>query len=75
MRRVFVGGLVTNVCVLATVLDALTAGLEAIVLADACRAAVADGLPTAEQAYAQMRDAGATIATSDALRGHGTGSR
>lgn len=38
VRRVFVGGLATDYCVRATVLDALAAGFEAVVLADAVRA-------------------------------------
>ena len=38
VRRVFVGGLATDYCVRATVLDAIAAGFEAVVFADAVRA-------------------------------------
>jgi nicotinamidase/pyrazinamidase len=38
VRRVFVGGLATDYCVMRTVLDACKAGLEAVYLRDACRA-------------------------------------
>jgi nicotinamidase/pyrazinamidase len=61
------GGLVTNVCVVATVLEALEAGFRVIVLSDACRGIDAPGLPTHDEALDQMRDAGAVIATSTEL--------
>ncbi len=38
VRRVFVGGLATDYCVLNTVLDALKNGFETLLLLDACRA-------------------------------------
>jgi nicotinamidase/pyrazinamidase len=59
VRRVWVGGLATDYCVLATVLDARKAGYEVLLLEDASRAVEAqpgDGLRAVEQ----MRDAGAT---------------
>jgi nicotinamidase/pyrazinamidase len=37
-RRVFIGGLPTGYCVRATALDALSAGFETVILADAVRA-------------------------------------
>jgi nicotinamidase/pyrazinamidase len=61
VRRVFVAGLATDYCVLATVRDACAAGFEAVVLADAVRAvdlAPGDG----ERALGEMRALGARIA-------------
>lgn len=58
--RVFVGGLATEYCVRATVLDARLAGLEVIVLADASRAL--DAQPgDGEHALAEMKVSGAQI--------------
>ncbi len=58
--RVFVGGLATEYCVRATVLDARAAGLEVIVLADAIRAL--DAQPgDGEHALADMTASGAQI--------------
>jgi nicotinamidase/pyrazinamidase len=37
VKRVFVGGLATDYCVLRTVLDARKEGFEAVYLRDACR--------------------------------------
>lgn len=62
VRRVFVGGLATDYCVLNTVLDARRLGFEAIVLEDAVRAVEVqpgDG----ERALAAMVAAGARPAT------------
>lgn len=67
IRTLVVGGLVTNVCVLSTVLDALRAGFGVIVLVDACRGIEAPGLPTHAQALEQMRAAGAVLTTSTEL--------
>ena len=58
VKRVLVGGLATDYCVLNTVLDAITQGFEAVLLTDAVRAVnvkPGDG----EHAQARMRDAGA----------------
>jgi nicotinamidase/pyrazinamidase len=58
--RVFVGGLATEYCVRATVLDARAAGLEVVVLADAVRALDAQ-LGDGEQALAEMKASGVQI--------------
>ena len=61
VRRVLVGGLATDYCVLHTVRDARAAGFEAVVLEDAVRAvelAAGDG----ERALAAMKAAGALAA-------------
>ena len=61
VKRVFVAGLATDYCVLATVKDALAEGFEAVVLADAVRAVnVAPG--DGERAIGEMRALGATLA-------------
>ena len=61
VRRVFVAGLATDYCVSATVKDALAAGFEAVVLADAVRAVnVAPG--DGDRAIHEMRALGATFA-------------
>lgn len=60
VSRVFIGGLATDYCVLATVKDALSAGLEVIVLGDAVRAVnvePGDG----DKALDEMLSVGATI--------------
>ena len=62
VRRVFVGGLATDYCVLNTVKDAVAAGFEVILLTDAIRAVNVqpdDG----ERALAEMARAGAHAAT------------
>ena len=59
-RRVVVGGLATDYCVMATVLDALKLGYETLVLVDAVRPvdqAPGDG----EKALAEMERAGACL--------------
>lgn len=66
--RVFVGGLATDYCVLNTVRDAVAAGLDVVVLADAIRPVEVhpgDGA-RAEEA---MRAVGARFTTVDALDG------
>lgn len=61
IKRVFIAGLATDYCVLATVKDALAQGFEAIVLADAVRAVeVAPG--DGERALREMRARGAALA-------------
>ncbi len=60
-RRVFIGGLATDYCVRATALDALSHGLQAVVLSDAVRAVnvrPGDG----ERALADMATRGVRIA-------------
>lgn len=65
VRRVVVGGLATDYCVRATGLDALRAGYAVTVLRDAVRGV--DLTPgDADRALAELRDAGAEIATTDA---------
>jgi len=63
IRRVFVGGLTTDYCVLHTALDARAAGLEVVVLEDAVRAvnaAAKDGAHAIER----IRASGATLLRS-----------
>lgn len=63
-RRLFIGGLATDYCVLHTVLDALTAGFEVHLLSDAIRAVeVAPG--DADRAMTRMREAGARLFSLD----------
>ena len=60
-RRVFIGGLATEHCVRATVLDACAAGFAATVLTDAVRAL--DARPgDGERALSEMQAAGAEMA-------------
>ncbi|MEN6586644.1 MAG: nicotinamidase [Sulfuricella sp.] len=64
VKRVFVGGLATDYCVLATVRDALKQGLQVYVLNDAIRAVnPADGA----RAIAEMTDLGAHFIASGTL--------
>jgi nicotinamidase/pyrazinamidase len=67
VRRLFVAGLATDYCVLASVLDALALGYRVVVLSDAV-AAVNLKPRDGEDALQRMRAAGAIVATSDALR-------
>lgn len=62
-RRLFIGGLATDYCVLQTTLDARAAGFEVVVLSDAI-AAVEVQPGDGERALARMRQAGATFAES-----------
>jgi nicotinamidase/pyrazinamidase len=62
IERLYVGGLATDYCVRASVLDARRAGLDVIVLRDAV--AGIDVQPgDSDRAIAEMREAGATVAT------------
>ena len=67
VRRVFVGGLATDYCVLNTVSDALARGYQSVLLEDAIRAVnvkPGDG----ERAIEQMLSAGAQVADLQRLR-------
>ena len=67
VQRLFVGGLATDYCVKATVLDALREGFEAVVLEDAvCAVDLAPG--DGARALEAMRAAGAETAQLDAVR-------
>ena len=62
IRRLYVGGLATDYCVRATVLDAVREGFEVVVLRDAIGAVdlqPGDGA----RALAEMRAAGARLTT------------
>jgi nicotinamidase/pyrazinamidase len=68
--RIFVGGLATDYCVLATVQDARAAGFAVVLLEDAVRAVdlqPGDGA----RAIAAMRAAGARLASVTELGGEG----
>jgi len=61
VRKLYVGGLATDYCVRATVLDGLKAGFEIVLLGDACRGVnVQPG--DDERAVEEMRAAGAVLA-------------
>jgi nicotinamidase/pyrazinamidase len=66
VKRVFVGGLATDYCVLNTVRDALREGFAAFLLADAIRA-VNVNPDDGAQAIAAMEAAGAVVVTADAI--------
>lgn len=63
VRRIFVGGLATDYCVLNTVLDARRAGYDVVLLTDAI-AAVNVAPRDGEHAVAEMVAAGAVTATT-----------
>jgi nicotinamidase/pyrazinamidase len=58
VRRLWVGGLALDVCVLATVLDARAAGFEVRVIGNATRPVTDEG---GKQALEKMKNAGAVI--------------
>lgn len=65
-RRLFIGGLATDYCVQATVLDALREGFEVVLLCDAVRAV--DVTPgDGERALGAIRAAGAVLADHSQL--------
>jgi nicotinamidase/pyrazinamidase len=65
-QRLFVGGLATDYCVKATVLDALHEGFEVVVLEDAIRAVdVSPG--DGDRAIAEMKARGAKVTTTKDL--------
>jgi len=67
VRRLFVTGIATDYCVRATVEDALAAGFDVVVLADAVRA-VEVKLGDGERALRAMRAKGAMLIGHEALR-------
>jgi nicotinamidase/pyrazinamidase len=66
LDHLYVGGLATDYCVKASVLDALKAGFAATLLTDAVRAVELE-TGDAAQAVAEMRQAGADLATLDSI--------
>jgi nicotinamidase/pyrazinamidase len=61
IRRLWIGGLALDVCVLATVLDALAAGFAVTLIRDATRGVSRDGCAGADE---RMRAAGARFTTT-----------
>lgn len=66
VQRVFVAGLATDYCVKATTIEAIDQGFEAVVIIDAIRA-VNVKARDAEDALAEMEQAGATLLNSDEI--------
>jgi nicotinamidase/pyrazinamidase len=62
VKRLWVGGLAEDVCVLATVLDGRKEGFEVALIADGTRPVTADG---GDKARDRMRRAGARIVTTE----------
>jgi nicotinamidase/pyrazinamidase len=68
VERIYIGGLTTDYCVKHSVLDARRLGVEVTVIEDAIRAVnvePGDG----QRALDAMREAGATFATAESVRG------
>ncbi len=67
IARVFVGGLATDYCVKNTVLDALEAGFETVLVEDACRGIdIPPG--TVVESVAEMRQAGALVVRAEDVK-------
>ncbi len=67
VRRLLAGGLATDYCVRATVLDALHEGVAVVIVSDACRGI--DAAPgDIARALAEMTAAGATLVTAQEIR-------
>ena len=67
ITRVFVGGLATDYCVKNTVLDALEAGFETVLVEDACRGIdIPPG--TVAEAVVEMRQAGALVVRAEDVK-------
>ena len=66
VKRVFVGGLATDYCVKATVLDALKNGFKVVVVLDAVRAVNLNS-DDGERAIEEMKNAGAEFALSSEI--------
>lgn len=62
IRRLFIGGLAEDVCVLATVLDGCKEGFEVFVISDAVRPVTSEG---GEEARRRMQAAGALFTQTD----------
>lgn len=74
VKRIAIGGLATDYCVLRTAMDARKLGYDVVVLRDAVRAvdlAAGDG----DRALAEMEKAGAELAESDSILARPPGSR
>ncbi len=66
VEEVVIAGLATDYCILYSVLDALKLGFEVIVVKDGCRA-INLKQDDEKKAYAQMREKGARLMTSQEL--------
>lgn len=66
IKRLFIGGLATEYCVKSTVLDALKAGFEVVVIKDAIRGIEVNN-GDCEKAMSEMRKAGATFVKTEEI--------